>query len=106
MHHTRARLAIGALAVVGVTALAGCTGGAAHVIGPGASGPSRSSAAAVTTTTVAGGATASSTTTTAPSTTSTVNPAVADQIDSELNALNNSLSQADNDLSNPNKGDQ
>jgi hypothetical protein len=35
-----------------------------------------------------------------------LNPALANQIDADLNALNNSLAQAESDLSNPNKGDQ
>jgi hypothetical protein len=110
MHGTRVRLAGGALAIAGSCLLAGCGGGAAHVIGPGA-GTANGSASATTTSTPptsppATSPPASGATTTVPPSGSSLNPSITNQIDSDLNALNNSLSQADNDLANPNKGDQ
>jgi hypothetical protein len=98
-------LAGGALALAASCVLAGCGAGAAHVIGPGASTPS------TTSTSQPAGSTTSpvpttGVTSTAPPSGSSLAPGITNQIDSDLNALDNSLTQADNDLANPNKGDQ
>jgi hypothetical protein len=96
MKSRRARKAGGVL-LLGVGALCGaCNSGSPHVIGPGAT----------TTTTIS--TTASSAPSTSPSTTpgGTINPSEVAEIDSELKALNTSLSQAQSDLTNPNKGDE
>jgi hypothetical protein len=108
MRQTTMRLAVGAGAFGGGLLLAACGAGSPHVIGPGASGPAGTASSALTA--PSGGTSPSSTTpattppTTAPS--AGLSQAVANQIDSDLNVLNNSLAQAESDLSNPNKGDQ
>jgi len=105
-------LALVALAV-GAIVLAGCGGGAAHVIGPGI-------APTTTVATVSGGAQTTTTTSTVPASGSppvstvapttvpapSINQQTVNQIDSELNALDQSLSDAQSAVSSNNPGDQ
>ena len=84
-------------------ALCGCGAGAAHVIGPGVSTPPTTSSPAGS----GNPANAGTTTTTAVSSTgSSITPSEEEQIASLLNALDASLGQANNDLTNPNSGDK
>lgn len=117
MERIRSRLVVTGGMAAAALVLAACgSGGAAHVIGPGAAStpstaaPSPSPSTAATTTappTTAPPTTAPPITTTVPAASGpAVDPGTVAQIDAELNALSASLSQAQRDLSSPNPGDR
>ncbi len=112
MEHARSRYVVtGAMSAAALTLAACGAGGAAHVIGPGATTTSTPATTgppptAPTTPTSAPVPVAPTTTTTTPAGTSAVDPGTVAQIDAELNALNAALNQAQSDLTSPNPSDR